>query len=694
MNALKKLAALITTATLCTAAVASTDSPDVSAAALEAHDGIGFLEYPSTDKRAYLTEKEILFIRPGLNIDFTAEDIKIESDGSVSVTFSVTDDRGQPLDIDGNETPGPMNISWVLSFIPQGEQQYLSYFTRTQNSSITGNSAVQATADAGGTFERLELGVYTYHFGGTLPADFDANATHTMGVYAERNLEEFELGGFVESGTVDFIPAGGEVTQIRELVTDQACNNCHDDLVLHGRRRGNDLCILCHYDGVIDPDTGNDVDFREMVHKIHRGEDLPSVQAGVPYQIIGFRNSVHDYSELVFPQDIRNCTTCHADQAAQADLHKTNPTRASCGSCHDDVDFDTGENHAGGPAISDRFCANCHFPEGEFEFDASVVGAHTIPTKSDQLAGINIEFLEVTSSNPGNNPTVRFNLTTDAGMPLNPADLDTFRITIAGATTDYSTVMRETANTAVSAGVDGEFTYTFADPIPSDAEGSWTVSAEIREPAALNAGLTSEMTVTESTFVNPTLTFAVTDGAPDPRRMVVDTDSCNACHDVLSLHGGQRFSIDYCVMCHNPVADDSDVRPPEFTPPRSIDFRFMIHRIHLGEENMRDYTIFGFRSSVHNYNNLLYPGDLRNCNACHVNNSQQVPTPGVLAVQSTENEFFAPIEPQSAACLGCHDSLEAASHAFLNTAPFGESCGACHGEGKEFAVDRVHARNE
>jgi hypothetical protein len=42
--------------------------------------------------------------------------------------------------------------------------------------------------------------------------------------------------------------------------------------------------------------------------------------------------------------------------------------------------------------------------------------------------------------------------------------------------------------------------------------------------------------------------------------------------------------------------------------------------------------------------------------------------------------------------LACHDTISAAAHAFMNIAPFGEGCAACHGEGREFAVSRVHAR--
>jgi OmcA/MtrC family decaheme c-type cytochrome len=64
--------------------------------------------------------------------------------------------------------------------------------------------------------------------------------------------------------------------------------------------------VLCHTPQTIDPDTGQTQDMPVLVHKIHRGEDLPSVQND-PYIIIGNRQSVHDYSEVVYPQDIRNC---------------------------------------------------------------------------------------------------------------------------------------------------------------------------------------------------------------------------------------------------------------------------------------------------------------------------------------------------------------------------------------------------
>ena len=72
------------------------------------------------------------------------------------------------------------------------------------------------------------------------------------------------------------------------------------------------------------------------------------------------------------------------------------------------------------------------------------------------------------------------------------------------------------------------------------------------------------------------------------RRTIVDQASCNSCHFVRSAHGGQRQTIDYCAMCHNPrnVNDErtSMFESPFEKTPESVQLAVMIHRIHKGKE--------------------------------------------------------------------------------------------------------------
>ena len=242
-------------------------------------------KYLRSEKAFYLTEAELIWIRPGLNLDIQSVEV---SPPSVAVTFRISDDKEQGLDRLGIMTPGEVSTSFILARIKPGDTQYTSYATRTATSSITGNSAVQAGTDSGGSYESLGDGVYKYTLGTPLPGDFEADATHTVGIYARRDLSEFEFdrNAFVANALHDFVPSGGEVTQVRDVVSTGACNQCHDPLGLHGGiRRETGLCILCHQPQSSDPDTGNTVDFKVMIHKIHRGAGLPSVEAGTPYQI-------------------------------------------------------------------------------------------------------------------------------------------------------------------------------------------------------------------------------------------------------------------------------------------------------------------------------------------------------------------------------------------------------------------------
>src|SRR5207248_132933 len=142
-------------------------------------------------------------------------------------------------------TPGAVGTSFILAYIPQGQKQYVSYTTRIENDAIpnpVAPNSVQATTDSGGTYAKVTDGEYIYTFGTKLPADFEKSSTHTMGAYGNRNLTEFDLGTQYASTTFNFVPDGSKVTVVREVVKNQSCNKCHDQLAFHGgQRRGIEL---------------------------------------------------------------------------------------------------------------------------------------------------------------------------------------------------------------------------------------------------------------------------------------------------------------------------------------------------------------------------------------------------------------------------------------------------------------------
>jgi len=224
-----------------------------------------------------------------------------------------------------------------------------------------------------------------------------------------------------------------------------------------------------------------------------------------------------------------------------------------------------------------------------------------------------------------------------------------------------------------------------------DLEGSFTVSVEGRtDPLPIDMG--DAVSNQREYMTSPLLSFVVTGDSLKDRRMVVSDYNCETCHVNISLHGNNRKSVQYCNTCHLPWATDHEVRLPDTGPDQSIHMKYMIHKIHRGEDAVNGYTVYGYRSSFHDFGHVEYPGDLRNCDACHVNDSQQLPLPEGLLATTTPQEWWDPMMPAAAACLSCHDSDSAAAHAYSNTTFFGEACASCHGEGMSYSVDKVHAR--
>ena len=611
----------------------------------------------------------------------------IAKDGTITVRATIVDSDGTPLDRLGVATKGPVSMSFIAAYIPAGQSQYVSYTTTVAKATLNSNpSQIQAANDSGGAFSTNAIGDYTYTFKTKAPATFDPTVTHAIGVSAQRNLSEF--GTFDEwsetaNDVFNFVPNGSPVTTTRAVVTTDACNQCHNPLFAHGGSRIKvELCIICHTPQTINPDTQLTQDMKVLIHKIHMGSSLPSVKAGTPYRI-WHRGNWSDFSKVVFPQDARNCTTCHAAGAAQADNWKTNPTAAACGSCHDDVNFATGANHLNLPQPNDNQCKTCHTSSASMDFDASVPGAHLIPANSKSLPGLVAQVLKVDGATPGNAPTVTFSVTDKANVPVDISKLTSVRVVLAGPNTDYQTgpgAIRVSEDPSKTPGTNGTYAYTMTNKIPAGAVGSYTVSIEARNSVTLLPGTVASVTATDA--AKPVeFYFSVDKSTVTPRRQVVSTEKCAACHmDLGFVHGGTRNATQECTLCHNPSLADG-------TSGQSVNFAWQIHSIHRGENLANPYVL-----GTTNYQEVLFPGDLRDCSTCHVGNSYLVENVGAKATVASPGGFTKTTPPISAACQGCHDDVATASHTLANTTVLGESCAACHSAGEQFSVDRVHQR--
>ena len=303
---------------------------------------------------------------------------------------------------------------------------------------------------------------------------------------------------------------------------------------------------------------------------------------------------------MVFPADPRRCESCHDQKsgAAQADAYLKNPSRAACGACHDDVNFATGENHVNLPQATDNECANCHIPQGELEFDASIKGAHTIPQQSATKPGLVLEIVNLENGGAGQKPTVTFTVRDSEGngIPMSAMSASPNRISLnlGGPATDYGYTsfgsdvttpgyVTENPVSAAKCSPDGTCSYTFTHAIPAGAKGTYAIGIEGRRGLTILPGTVKQLS-TQYGAANKVSYFSV-DGTPvAKRRQVVDIAKCNGCHVSLAMHGESRNQTEYCVLCHNPSNTDRS------TPGQAINFSLMVHKIHYGE-NMAEYGV-------------------------------------------------------------------------------------------------------
>jgi len=219
-----------------------------------------------------------------------------------------------------------------------------------------------------------------------------------------------------------------------------------------------------------------------------------------------------------------------------------------------------------------------------------------------------------------------------------------------------------TAGTFVDNG-DGTYQYTFAMALADypagpvfDATKTHRLGIEIRTSSG---GFLPENVPAN----NAPFDFVPGGGAPLFTRLIVDSNTCNACHDNLELHGEARFDVEYCVQCHNPYSIDGDTG-------NSVDMKVMVHKIHRGIGLANGYQIVGFGGTLHDYSDVVFPQDVRNCQTCHAEDDPATP-------QAANWRLVA----NRTTCGACHDDIDFANAGHPGGFTFVDDtqCLDCHG---------------
>jgi OmcA/MtrC family decaheme c-type cytochrome len=670
-----------------------------------------------------------------------------------------------------NETDQPLtglqaaNISFVLARLEPGVNGKSSTWhaitrrteafpgtpTPVPTSAVTGTGPTnQATTEAATKGKWVEgnqaNGVYFYTFAQSLKdvsdIPYDASLVHRVGL--EIRLRPTGAATFIPANNAVFTwtpVTGGPVESGREIVDNDTCNACHDQLAFHGGARFDlQYCAMCHESYSFDAQTGNTIDLKVMIHRIHR-DQLPTG----PYGIFGYDNRFYDFTEVQFPQDQRNCQTCHQENDAdtpQASNWRLTIAREACGSCHDYVNFDTGVGHNGVAATDDQ-CFTCHGPNSSFGLRPDQVHFDPLLKAGEKFK---YEVLNVVDSAPGQKPTVTIRVTDPtngnapydikaAGGPFQVGSAS-LRVDVAFSTrpdftnTGSGSATATTGAPAQPISIDfkangvpdpayaGAFKATATVAIPATAKGSGSALLEGRPNVMIDGKLTSVPVVSTGK------TFAITDASPVPYRQVVDITKCNDCHKQLSLHGENRTgNPELCAACHNPNATDINRRVAGSKceavtgtlDDQSIDFKVMVHAIHAGA--LAGYKVCGYGNSGYDFSYVKYPGKLNNCEGCH-RPGTYYPPDSTTAIATTFDAAPAanpdrstPLgdiakTPATAVCSTCHSSQAALNH-MVSAATGGsvtavkaadsttpgtppEGCSTCHGPGQEADVKKVH----
>ena len=208
------------------------------------------------------------------------------------------------------------------------------------------------------------------------------------------------------------------------------------------------------------------------------------------------------------------------------------------------------------------------FRRARRDFDASIVGAHVVPTDSSLLSGLNATIVSVANGTAGSKPTVTFTLTNNAGNGVPISALGSLSLTMAGPTTDYGYTIFGSDTTSTPGYVTESATIGFLQRGRNlhlhlharRARRSYRNLCDRPRSPPHGNGSGRPAEPAEHRIRRVQSGQLLLGGRIDCRAAAPGgraETNCNQCHVELSLHGTLRNNTLYCVMCHNPSNTDA-----------------------------------------------------------------------------------------------------------------------------------------
>ncbi|MBP9592947.1 MAG: hypothetical protein KBE42_12800, partial [Steroidobacteraceae bacterium] len=214
--------------------------------------------------------------------------VSVPADGKPVVDLSLADEQNRPLSglpagsirfVLARLEPGVNGKSNAWRAVTRRTEAFPGTPPPTPADRVTGtgpkNQGYTETGTAG-TWVDQNNGRYRYTFAKSLEGDaeipYDGSLPHRVGIEIRTSPALTASNIPANNGAFTFSPANGAPIEQsgREIVDNDTCNACHDNLSFHGDARFDlQYCVMCHEANSYDAQSGNTIDMKVMVHKIH-----------------------------------------------------------------------------------------------------------------------------------------------------------------------------------------------------------------------------------------------------------------------------------------------------------------------------------------------------------------------------------------------------------------------------------------